>query len=483
MNVRQAMEQLMAAARAYGMRTAEGAYRVPPEAQRPVYLVGPPGVGKTALAAQAARNLGIGYAAYTMTHHTRQSAIGLPAIVHRVIGGEERAVTEYTMSEIVAEVWARAEAGSERGMLFLDEINCVSESLMPAMLQLLQYKTFGAHPLPEGWMIVCAGNPTKYNRYAHTFDPVALDRLRVIEVEPDLEDWLDYAARRGVHPSVRAYLRLRPEDFYATDGDRLVTARSWTDLSDMMLALESGGGCADAALFGQYLQLPEVAERFSLFHRMHDGLRLRLEAVLAGEDAPGPVGGGFDERLFAALLLSGRLGSLAGEAAALARKHERLANFAAGVGRDGGDAATACREHIARQQAALEARKRAGALDAGAEAVERARIAELRRLSAEAAPGMDRPSTLAALEAGAAEAARPAAEALTRLDGAIERGFDFLERALDDPNLRLICLNDLKRGPAWDRIRRAHRERFDALWDGCDPEARARRALEDGDGR
>jgi len=220
MNIREAALQLERTALAYAARTPEGAYRVPRASQRPVYLVGPPGVGKSAVVAQAAARLGIGYDAYTMTHHTRQSALGLPMIVHRTLNGAERPVTEYTMSEIVAGVWQKAEAGAETGMLFLDEINCVSESLMPAMLQLLQYKTFGTHELPRGWMIVCAGNPPRYNRYARTFDAVVMDRLRVIEVEPELAAWQAFAVERGVHPLVRSYLALRGGDFYVPDGDR-----------------------------------------------------------------------------------------------------------------------------------------------------------------------------------------------------------------------------------------------------------------------
>ena len=189
-----------------------------------------------------------------MTHHTRQSALGLPQIRTRRFGGEERAVTEYTMSELLAGVYRHMEAsGCKAGILFLDEINCVSETLTPAMLELLQHKRFGEYALPEGWVIVCAGNPEKYNRAAHAFDPVTLDRLRVLQIEPDLAAWQEYAAQRQVHPSVRGYLRLKPEDFFRAEGERIVTARSWMNLSDMMLALERSGGAADALLFGQYL--------------------------------------------------------------------------------------------------------------------------------------------------------------------------------------------------------------------------------------
>ena len=102
---------------------------------------------------------------YADPHHTRQSAVGLPVLEKRVFGGREYTVTEYTMSELLASVYQCMEKQKvSRGILFLDEINCVSETLAPAMLQFLQQKTFGTHHLPEGWVIVAAGNPEKYNK-------------------------------------------------------------------------------------------------------------------------------------------------------------------------------------------------------------------------------------------------------------------------------------------------------------------------------
>ena len=75
-------------------------------------------------------------------------------------GGKEYSVSEYTMSEIIASVYDLMEdTGLTEGILFIDEINCVSETLAPSMLQFLQYKTFGRHKVPHGWIVVTAGNP------------------------------------------------------------------------------------------------------------------------------------------------------------------------------------------------------------------------------------------------------------------------------------------------------------------------------------
>ena len=83
MDIAQAKQELRRTIRAYTAKTEDGVYRMPRRMQRPVLLMGPPGIGKTAILSQLAQEEHIGLAAYTMTHHTRQSALGLPVIVGR----------------------------------------------------------------------------------------------------------------------------------------------------------------------------------------------------------------------------------------------------------------------------------------------------------------------------------------------------------------------------------------------------------------
>ena len=160
MNIKEAKEQIKNAMTAYFTKDEFGSYAVPVEKQRPVFLMGPPGIGKTAIMEQIAQELDVCLVSYSMTHHTRQSALGLPFIEKKVFNRKEYQVSEYTMSEIIASVYETMEAtGKKEGILFLDEINCVSETLAPSMLQFLQYKIFGRHRVPEGWIVVTAGNP------------------------------------------------------------------------------------------------------------------------------------------------------------------------------------------------------------------------------------------------------------------------------------------------------------------------------------
>lgn len=271
MNIQEAKAEIARTFRAYTRKGRDGAHRIPIEKQRPVLLIGPPGVGKTAIMRQIADELGCGLVAYSMTHHTRQSAIGLPFISQKTYGGREYSVTEYTMSEIVASIYDHMrETGRESGILFLDEINCVSETLTPVMLQLLQNKTFGNVPLPEDWIIVAAGNPPEYNQSVRELDMVTLDRVKHIEVEADLAVWQAYARAQGVHPAVRTYLHVYPDHFYRirqTDcGQLFVTARGWEDLSLMLQVYEEDGVSVEGKWFLQYLQDDEIARSFGLYY-------------------------------------------------------------------------------------------------------------------------------------------------------------------------------------------------------------------------
>lgn len=329
MNIREAKGEIIHTLQAYHRKDADGRYTFPQVRQRPILLMGPPGIGKTAIMEQIAAACGVGLVAYTITHHTRQSAIGLPKIVPREYGGRAFSVTEYTMSEIIASVYDCMErTGYQEGILFIDEINCVSETLAPTMLQFLQNKTFGSHRVPEGWMIVAAGNPPQYNKSVREFDIVTLDRVRRIDVEADLDVWLEYGAGHGVHGAILSYLTIKREHFYLVDagdqaeGRQFVTARGWEDLSELLKSYEEIGVAVDEKVVLQYLQNGEVARSFAAYYLLYRkygtdyGIAELLQGTITPERRSEKVRmaqqAAFDERLTViGLLLDGLGESLA----------------------------------------------------------------------------------------------------------------------------------------------------------------------------
>ena len=290
MNIQQAKDEIARTYRAYIRRNPDGTHRIPVEQQRPVLLIGPPGIGKTAIMKQVAAECDCPLVAYSMTHHTRQSAIGLPFISQKVYNGVQCSVTEYTMSEIVAAIYDKMQqTGKKSGMLFLDEINCVSETLTPVMLQLLQNKTFGNIPLPEDWIIVAAGNPPEYNKSVRELDMVTMDRVKHIDVAADLEVWQRYAVARDIHPVVRTYLSVWPDHFYRiTETERglcFVTARGWEDMSLMLRAMEEDDAPVDSNWCLQYLQDDEIARSFALYYDLfrHFTKQMQTDVGLYGD--------------------------------------------------------------------------------------------------------------------------------------------------------------------------------------------------------
>lgn len=314
MNIKQAKEEIKHTVQAYLSKDAFGEYKIPAVRQRPVLLIGPPGIGKTQIMEQIARECEIGLVAYTITHHTRQSAVGLPFIKEEQYDGKTYSVTEYTMSEIIASVYRKIEEGGRKeGILFIDEINCVSETLAPTMLQFLQCKTFGNQAVPEGWIIAAAGNPPEYNKSVRDFDMVTLDRVRCMNIEADLGVWKEYAREKRLNSAILSYLELRPKNFYRVEADvdglQFVTARGWEDLSNLMDVYEELGIPVDEEIIHEFLRHEDVAEDvsayFDLYKKYQDDYG--IAEILEGKVKPSVYvridQAAFDERLSVVNLL------------------------------------------------------------------------------------------------------------------------------------------------------------------------------------
>ena len=379
MNIKEAKEQIKNAMTAYFTKDGFGGYAIPIEKQRPVFLMGPPGIGKTAIMEQIAAELGVGLISYSMTHHTRQSALGLPFIVQKNYGGREDDVSEYTMSEIIASVYdMMEETGLREGILFLDEINCVSETLAPSMLQFLQYKVFGRHRVPDGWIVVTAGNPPEYNNSVREFDIVTWDRLKRIDVEPDFGVWKEYAYLSNVHPAIISYLDVKHSDFYkiesTVDGKSFVTARGWSDLSDMIKLYEKHGLKVDNALVSQYLQNKKIARDFAVYYDLYMKYKsdYQIGEILSGKASEEikrrAKAAKFDERLaLLSLILDGvneGMRAVANEEDMLSALLACLKEVRAGLSNSAADAVKLLGEKASAVRAKIEKGKASSSLSA-----------------------------------------------------------------------------------------------------------------------
>ena len=272
--IAQARKAIEQAVRIYFRRDRSGRYTMNRRRARPICLMGPAGIGKTEIVRQVADEYNLAFLSYSITHHTRQSIIGLPCLTESIVDGNPCTVTEYTMSEIIAQVHETMYlTGKQEGILFLDEFNCASESLRPIMLQLLQDKSFGPHSIPDGWLLVLAGNPSEYNRAATDLDSVTADRLRMIHIEPDYAAWRGYMTQHNIHPVILSYLDNHKDHFYVycrdNTGTALVTARGWEDLSVMLTELEQADEKLDLAFVAQYIQASQIARSFFSYYTQY----------------------------------------------------------------------------------------------------------------------------------------------------------------------------------------------------------------------
>lgn len=394
MTIKEAKEQIKNAMRAYFSKDETGSYEIPVERQRPVFLMGPPGIGKTAVMEQVAQEMDVALLSYSMTHHTRQSALGLPYISHKTYDGVDYEISEYTMSEIIASVYDLMEASGKReGILFLDEINCVSETLAPVMLQFLQYKVFGRHRVPNGWIVVTAGNPPEYNSSVREFDIVTWDRLKRIDIEPDFDCWKEYAIEHGIHASVLTYLEIKKQNFYRVEtsvaGKTFVTARGWDDLGQMIRLYEKKEIPVDSRLIGQYLQNTQIARDFAAYYALFNKYRsdYQVDTILAG-NASAQIrrraeNARFDERLsILGLVLDAlfseaegvmRLDALAGSYMAVLKEWKAALPSAESM-------ESLVKQQINRQETMLHQGKVAGSLSAKAQKQQRLFLSRLQDL-------------------------------------------------------------------------------------------------------
>lgn len=459
MNIKQAKEEIKHTVMAYLSKDEQGEYRIPVIRQRPILLMGPPGIGKTQIMEQIAMECKIGLVAYTITHHTRQSAVGLPMIKEESFDGTTYPVTEYTMSEIIASIYRKMKkTGQKEGILFIDEINCVSETLAPTMLQFLQCKTFGNQAIPEGWLIVAAGNPPEYNKSVRDFDMVTLDRVRYLNIEADYKVWKEYARVKHLHNAILSYLELRQKNFYRVeadvDGIRFVTARGWEDLSSLMQVYEKLDLPVDESVIREFIHHEDVAEDaaayFELYRKYRDDYG--IADILAGKVRPETFAriyaAAFDERLSVVNLLLDGLSAFFGNV----QENKQIADNWYGFLKEyqrrlkEGEAPVDC------YQALLEERMAVVEAEKQAEVCTRAQAARWERIFAlwkENVPngGLDAKKSFTQAKAGFDRQRETLENAEQEAVNALEHAFDFMEQAFENGEEMVVFVTELTLTP------------------------------------
>lgn len=191
-------------------------------AGRPVYLWGPPGVGKSSVVRQAACELKLAVVDLRATLLDPVDLRGLPRLVKDIA------------------VWCPPaflpRAG--HGVLFLDELAQAPPLVQAACLQLVLDRRLGEYELPEGWVVVAASNRQEDRAGAHRLISPLLNRFVHLDLDVCPDDWQQWAVTAGIAPEVRAFLRFRPGLLFQFDASTnpraFPTPRSWQFVSDVL---------------------------------------------------------------------------------------------------------------------------------------------------------------------------------------------------------------------------------------------------------
>lgn len=194
--------------------------------RQPVFLWGPPGVGKSQVVARVAQERGMTLCDIRAILLDPVDLRGLPRI------------TPEGRSVWCAPGFLPGPDDPEEGILFLDELNAAPPLVQAACYQLILDRCIGEYRLPDGWSIVAAGNREKDKAVAHRMPTALANRMVHLEFEACLDDWLVWAQGAGIRTEVMAFLRFRPGLLH--DFDPMVQARafasprSWEFLSRIL---------------------------------------------------------------------------------------------------------------------------------------------------------------------------------------------------------------------------------------------------------
>ena len=193
--------------------------------QRPAFLWGPPGVGKSALVAQCARRHNLQLIDVRAVLLDPVDLRGLPHV-----NGDNRA--HWCTPEFLPREGA--------GILFLDELNAAPQLVQAACYQLILDRKLGEYSLPEGWTVLAAGNRETDRAVTSRMPSALANRFVHLSVDVDLEDWTAWALGAGIAIEVIAFLRFRPALLHAFDPSKnekaFPTPRSWEMVSDLLLS-------------------------------------------------------------------------------------------------------------------------------------------------------------------------------------------------------------------------------------------------------
>jgi len=189
-----------------------------------IMLRGAPGVGKSTIVRSVANKLGIGFIDVRLAQMERVDFAGLPSV--------KDGVTEWN----VPAFWPRDP--KSKGIILLDEITSAPSDCQVAAYSVVLDRRIpnSNYVLPNGWLIVAAGNRTCDRAVVKTMSSALANRFVHFEVEANSEDWVKWAVLNEINPAVIGFINYRPALLFKMEGQNLEqgwpSPRSWERVSN-----------------------------------------------------------------------------------------------------------------------------------------------------------------------------------------------------------------------------------------------------------
>lgn len=194
---------------------------------RPVFIWGAPGIGKSYIVESFADSLGLPCVSLLGSQLAPEDIIGVP----QIIDGK----SVFCPPRMIAR--------EEAYCLFLDELNACSQEVQKAFYSLIHDRRIGEYFLPEGSIIIGAGNRAQDNAIVKPMSSALVNRMFHVEMIASHRDWLGWAGKNGIHPLIMEYIGLRPDHLWKQPPkteEPFSTPRSWHMLSDALHSYGEG---------------------------------------------------------------------------------------------------------------------------------------------------------------------------------------------------------------------------------------------------
>jgi hypothetical protein len=227
--------------------------------QRPMFIAGPPGIGKSDIVAEVARMDNRPLIDIRLPLLEATDIRGLPHLAEVTIRDAQGNIVYNEQNVPLTEKifkWSNPSDlptdPNSRALIFFDEMSAAPPSVQAATYQLILNRKIGTYELPKDAVIVAAGNRVKDKGVAYNMPTPLANRFVHTTLEVNFDDWQEWAMRNRVHKDVVGYLSYQPKDLFDFDPRResyaFATPRSWSFVSDLVYERQADGSLEDTTL-------------------------------------------------------------------------------------------------------------------------------------------------------------------------------------------------------------------------------------------